>query len=101
MATIGETAKYVRSKNAGPFWITIDIFCETSEAFEQFKNSKKITPEVIAKIYGVSVSQIKSFFLPDLMVVKFSFPRLKPQGDRYEQDMHGGQQYVRILNLEL
>jgi Domain of unknown function (DUF4387) len=25
MATLGELAKLVRSKNAGPFWLTIDI----------------------------------------------------------------------------
>jgi hypothetical protein len=101
MATIGEAAKYVRSKNAGPFWITIDIFCDSAEAFGRFRNSPKIGSEVIAGIYGVAPDQVKRFFLPDLKVIKFSFPRLKPQGNRYERDMHGGQQYVRILELEL
>jgi hypothetical protein len=101
MGTIGKTAKYVRSKNAGPFWITIDIFCETEEAFEKLKDSKNIGPEVIAGIYGAAPDQVKRFFLPKLKIVKFSFPRLKPQGDKYERDMHGGQQYVRILDLEL
>ena len=28
MATLGDLAKLVRSKNAGPFWLTIDIMFE-------------------------------------------------------------------------
>ena len=27
MATLGETVRYLRSKNAGPFWLTVDAFC--------------------------------------------------------------------------
>ena len=27
MNTIESTVKYIRSKNAGPFWLTIDAFC--------------------------------------------------------------------------
>ena len=27
MLTLGEKVRKIRSKNAGPFWITIDIFC--------------------------------------------------------------------------
>jgi hypothetical protein len=34
-------------------------------------------------------------------VVKLSFPRLRPQGGAGERDMHGGQQYVPLLDLEL
>ena len=35
--TLGETASYVRSKNAGPFWMTIDIFCCSEAAYRQIK----------------------------------------------------------------
>src|SRR5690349_6456236 len=33
MATLGELAKLVRSKNAGPFWLTIDIMFEDPDAY--------------------------------------------------------------------
>jgi hypothetical protein len=101
MANISQTAKYVRSKNAGPFKITVDIFCGTEENFEKMRASKTVTAETVANIYGVPASSVQQFFLPNLWVVKFSFPRIKPQGDRYENDMHGGQQYIRMLDLEV
>jgi hypothetical protein len=34
-------------------------------------------------------------------VVKISYPRARPQGGACERDMHGGQQYVRLLDVEL
>ncbi|WPC41248.1 DUF4387 domain-containing protein [Clostridium sp. JS66] len=101
MATIGDTAFYVRSKNAGPFWVTIDIFCDIQEKFDIFHESKKITPEAIAQVYGVDPAHLKIFYLPELKVIKISYPRPCPQGGRYERDMHSGQQYVQILDLEI
>ena len=29
MPKLGERVLRVRSKNAGPFWVTVDIFCGT------------------------------------------------------------------------
>jgi hypothetical protein len=34
-------------------------------------------------------------------MVKVSYPRAAPQGGMVERDMHSGQQYVRLLDLEL
>ena len=28
MAKLEEVAKYIRTKNAGPFWVTAEIFCD-------------------------------------------------------------------------
>ncbi len=35
MRTIENTVKYIRSKNAGPFWLTIDAFCNSVEDTEK------------------------------------------------------------------
>lgn len=99
--TVGEKAYYVRSKNAGPFWVTIDIFCKTDDDFLAFKNSASLTPEVIANIYDVPVEALKIFYLPDLKVMKISYPRKTPQGDKMERDMHSGQQYVQMMDVSL
>lgn len=101
MKTVGETAHYVRSKNAGPFWVTIDIFCDTEESFACFHESMLLTEEVIAKAYGVDPKYVKIFFLPDLKVMKISYPRAVPQGSEDERDMHSGQQYIQILDLPI
>ncbi|MYK30688.1 MAG: DUF4387 domain-containing protein, partial [Boseongicola sp. SB0670_bin_30] len=33
MPEVGKICDKVRSKNAGPFWLTIDIFCGSGDAF--------------------------------------------------------------------
>lgn len=101
MATIGETAYYVRSKNAGPFWVTVDIFCGDKEVFEKISASKSVSKEKVAEVYGVRSEEVKIFYIPNLNVIKISYPRLVPQGQKYERDMHAGQQYVQITELEM
>ncbi len=99
MPTLREVARYVRSKNAGPFWITIDIFCDTDEAFDKISASPNLTAASVAKLYRVPEENVKVFYIKNLRVIKFSFPRQKPQGYKYENDMHAGQQYVRMLGI--
>ena len=101
MATLGEVASYVRSKNAGPFWVTIDIFFDSDEKFSRIADSAKIGKEVFGKIYDVDPNLIKIYRLPDIKVIKISYPRPCPQGGREDRDMHSGQQYVQILDLEV
>jgi hypothetical protein len=101
MAKISELAQYVRSKNAGPFWVTLEIFCDSDEAYRRIKNSPAIAPEKVAALYGAKAGMIKSFFIDNLRVIKFSYPRPMPSGHKYENDMHAGQQYIRIAELEV
>ena len=101
MAKVKEIARYVRSKNAGPFWTTIDIFCETKEAYESIKNSKNITAKKVAELYHVDEGKVEVYYLDNLNVVKFSYPRPMPQGHKYENDMHSGQQYVFLAETEI
>ena len=99
MATFSEAARYIRSKNAGPFWITIDVFCNNQESFEMLSKSDSLKPEVIARVYKVDPGNIKLFLLPSICAITISYPRSLPQGSKYERDMHAGQQYVELGNL--
>lgn len=101
MATVAEIARYVRSKNAGPFWVTMEIFCETKEKYEKIKFSKNVTAQKIAELYHVDKSSVKAFYLDNLNVLKFSYPRPMPQGHKYENDMHAGQQYILLADIEV
>ena len=87
MPDIRSIAEKVRSKNAGPFWITIDIFCGSADAFERVTNGLE-TPAVAARL-GVPSQTLKRFDIADLNVVKLSIPRPQVQGDRADRDMHG------------
>ena len=92
---------HVRSKNAGPFWITLDLFFHDDADFQRYAASPAIGPDAIGRLFGVQPSLVQSYLVPTLRVAKLSYPRLLPQGGVLERDMHGGQQFVRMLDLEV
>jgi hypothetical protein len=101
MAKIKDVAKYVKSKNAGPFWTTLEIYCENHEDYQAISSSKQLTKETVARLYDTEAEAVKMFYLENLNVIKISYPRKKPQGHKYERDMHSGQQYVLIADVEI
>jgi uncharacterized protein DUF4387 len=100
-STVGDLAQLIRSKNAGPFWLTIDIFCDEHEHFRRLAQSPITEPSVIAEIYAVPADQVRVWAVSSLLAIKISFPRPIPQGSVGDRDMHGGQQYVPLLALEV
>jgi hypothetical protein len=100
-ARVSEVCRHVRSKNAGPFWITIDLSFRDAESYARHVDAPALQPAAIARLYDVDATQVKRFPIPELLVLKISYPRCRPQGGAMERDMHGGQQYVRLLDLEV
>jgi hypothetical protein len=98
---VQDLARYVRSKAAGPFWVTLEIFCDNDEAYQSIKGSANISKKTVAKLYGVDAERVKEFVLDDLRVIKYSYPRPYSAGYRYENDMHSGQQFVRLAEVEV
>lgn len=99
MAKLGEIVEKVRSKNAGPFWLTVDIFCGNSDVFD--KVSKGLSTDAVANAYAINAATVKRFDIAKLDVVKFSFPRPSIQGSLEDRDMHGASYGVLLSNLEL
>jgi hypothetical protein len=99
MTTLVETARTVRSKNAGPFWVTVDIFFNDSAAFQRV--SQLLNSESVATVLQVPVVELKRFDLADIYVIKFSFPRSVVQGSRFDRDMHGAQYANLVAAIEV
>ena len=97
--TLGDLSELVRSKNAGPFWLTLDVFLNDRDDYDRAVAARVITPEAVAAAYGVAADTVQIFELPDLQVVKVSFPRPAPQGSVADRDMHAGQQHVPLASL--
>lgn len=101
MPRLSEVTRYVRSKNAGPFWVTVDIFFDGPETYTRHKADPALSAQAVAALYGVDPAQVKRFEVDDLAVIKLSYPRTAPQGGVVERDMHSGQQYVPLLDVDL
>jgi len=94
-----DIVQKVRSKNAGPFWLTIDIFCGTREAFEQVQT--RLKSDAVARLYGTESQLLKRFEMADLNVVKISLPRPATQGAIDDRDMHGASWASLLAEMEL
>jgi len=101
MATVQEVCSVVRSKNAGPYWVTFDLFFKGPEEFERYAQHPALGPETFARLYGADPAMVKHYPVPSLNMIKISYARTSPQGGEVERDMHRGQQYVRLLPVEL
>lgn len=101
MPRLREVCHHVRSKVAGPFWVTIDLFFDGKENYRKYSSNAAIQPEALAKIYETDPSLISIYPVEDLNMVKISYPRAAPQGGVVERDLHSGQQYVYLLDVEM
>jgi hypothetical protein len=94
-------AALVRSKNAGPFWQTLDIFFATDENYRAVADNPALDADAIARLYLVDAGKVRIYRLPEIRVVKISFPRPTVQGGRDDRDMHAGQQHIPLSELAL
>lgn len=101
MPRLKDVCSHIRSKNAGPFWVTIDLFFDGPEAFATWKDRRGLSVQALAEAFDVAPTEARRIEAPALSVIKFSYPRATPQGGVTERDMHSGQQYVRLLELEV
>lgn len=99
MTQIRDIALKVRSKNAGPFWVTIDVFCGSAQAYNTLTTALKT--DAIAALYQQPSQLLKRFDIPDLHVIKFSFPRPVTQGHRLDRDMHGAGWATLLAELDI
>lgn len=97
--TLADHVASVRSKNAGPFWVTIDVFCGSTKAFEHV--SARLSTNQVADLMKQPVANLKRFDIPSLHVIKFSLPRPITQGHYKDRDMHGAQWAVLLQELVL
>ena len=55
MAKLKDIAKACKSKNAGPFELTLDIMFDNEALFQRVRQSGVITPKLIADLYDIDV----------------------------------------------
>ena len=89
----------IRSKNAGPFWLTIDIFCEDNPSFIHV--CKGLQTNRISELFGIEESMIQRFDISQLNVIKISMPRPHVQGTAADTDMHGASFAVLLEEMEM
>jgi hypothetical protein len=97
---LSELADIVRSKNAGPFRITLDVLFSDPARYRLVRDSGAVTRETVAAAYSLKPSDITSIFNVDMAnAIKITLRRPRTQGAFGESDMYGCQQHVPLLAL--
>ncbi|MFF6906199.1 DUF4387 domain-containing protein [Streptomyces sp. NPDC012389] len=97
--TLGDLAHEIRSKNAGPFWVTLELFMRDEEGYRIAADGAFLDERTVAGLYGVDEAGVRMFRIPSLNVVKISFPRPVSQGSLRDRDIHAGQHHVPLAVL--
>ncbi|MDG2090713.1 MAG: DUF4387 domain-containing protein [Gammaproteobacteria bacterium] len=99
--TLGQIAKFLRSKNAGPFNLTLDIFFYNTEDYEKAKSSGVINKELISRLYHIDIDDINIIEFDPAAAIKISFPRRIPSGSVKDSDIYGAQQHAPLFDIKI
>lgn len=101
MTRLKDIAKACKSKNAGPFHITLDIMFDDESLFERVRATGVITAELIAGLYGVSVDAVLFTEYRPALAWKATLPRRIASGAVGDTDVYGAQQHAPLLDIDV
>ncbi|MGA2362084.1 MAG: DUF4387 domain-containing protein [Candidatus Aminicenantales bacterium] len=95
-----EAAKVIRSKNSGPYELTLDIMFKDREFYELFKKRRIINAALISRLYRVPKSDIlRVVYFEPSHAVKVTLRRRIPSGAPGETDIYGAQQHAPLFDI--
>ena len=96
-----DIAKVIRSKNAGPTTLTLDLLFNDEEGYRAACASEALTPNAIAKLYELEPEKVEVLPYPPALAMKIVMPRKIVSGDPGDSDVYGAQQHRPMLGIEL
>ena len=95
-----DLAKVIRSKNSGPFEITLDVIFDDETIYRRVQQSGALNEATLAALYGVQASDvIVCMFFDPARAFKMTLRRNWSQGSIGERDIFGAQQYAPLLDI--
>lgn len=99
---LSEMTDVIRSKNAGPYELTLDIIFSSSDIYRKVCDSNQIDESLICDLYKITPDKIINIvhFLP-AKAIKITMERPICSGDIGETDVYGAQQHVPLSGVIL
>lgn len=101
MPRIRELAQVCKSKNAGPFELTVDVVFDDRAMFDKVKRTGVLSPSLFARLYGVRPEDVLFTVYDAALAFKATLPRLVPAGEIGDTDVYGAQQHAPLLDVEI
>ena len=96
-----DVASVIRSKNAGPFELTLDVLLKDDESFRLLTENNVINKVVIADLYKIPESDVIAIvYFPNARAIKATIVRPMASGALGERDVYGAQQHGPLMTFE-
>jgi hypothetical protein len=96
MTRLQDLAHVLRSKNAGPFQITIDIMFNDPAVYRRVCDSGVLTSARIGIAYGIEPDAVRVIPFERVRAIKVTMPRRfgsNGSGSAFDRDVYGAQQH--------
>jgi len=90
----------IRSKNAGPRRLTLDVMFANDADYQRVVQSPALSQEAIGRLYRLPADQVAVIPYPLGRAIKITLPR-DTAGDPGDRDVYGAQQHAPLLGVEI
>jgi hypothetical protein len=97
---LSEIAQVIRSKNAGPRRLTLDVMFANEADYQRVVQSPALSQEAIGRLYRLPAEQVAVIPYPLGRAIKITLPR-DTAGDPGDRDVYGAQQHAPLLGIEI
>lgn len=97
MRPLIEYTKILRSKNAGPLYITFDLIFPDRETMEYV--AERLEENAVAALYDADPQSVKIIPYGVVNSIKITFPRKHISGSIADDDIYGCQQHGPLAKL--
>lgn len=95
-----DIAGIIRSKNSGPYELTLDIMFNTREWYERVRDAGAIHEALVCDLYHIAPEKIINIIhFEPANAIKITMERPLCSGDPGETDVYGAQQHAPLLGI--
>jgi len=99
LATI---ASVIRTKNSGPFEITMDVMFRDESTYQRVVDANVLTREAISSLYDAQGDDILTcMWWEPALAFKATIKRTAPSGSFGDDDVHGSGAHVPLMYLQV
>ena len=95
MTVLADLAPVIRSKNAGPTLLTIDVLFRDAAGFQ--RGVAALSEAVVAARYDLDAQAVRITPYPPGLALKITLPRPVIAGSPGDRDVYGAQQHVALM----
>lgn len=100
MDRLVDLAKVLRSKNSGPFEITLDILFDNPESYHRVADSGVISLQRVCGLYNLKQKDVSNIvYFEKGLGIKITYNRPVSSGTTGDRDVYGAQQHAPLMDI--